>query len=264
MTTIVVSRKTSGLAAAPSTRCLSARGTSPISDSSGILEFMARLDRLSEFHQQHNLGARSVCVHHLTDGELWFAHRSDDVWAISWYPYRSDHPDAPYLVTDTAREKVDATGDADTVGERLTEHFSGRDPRSLFSVTIEQEASREELQTVQRVFDNAGVPAIVSANYGRHSAIHTSWVVIISGAFISGFVAKGGADAFDTMREFIQNLYRERRSLGYQEGGVQLDEGRRRIELNETVPLEAYRALAELGDEGLYHWDRNAREWRRL
>lgn len=115
---------------------------------------------------------------------------------VSWYPHRSDHPDAPKLVTDAEREGVDVSGSEEAVGDRLRTYFEGRDNRQFVTVIIEQEAPPLEVETVQRVFDDSGTPAIVSASYGRYSLFHPDWIVLIEvplGAFVTDLAAKAGA-----------------------------------------------------------------------
>jgi len=44
-------------------------------------------------------------VIHIEDGEIWYAGTAPGVWGITWFPNRSDHPDAPELVTDRGRKE---------------------------------------------------------------------------------------------------------------------------------------------------------------
>jgi hypothetical protein len=222
-------------------------------------------DRFQEFQRAH--GVTSAHVLHARDGEIWYAASGSDSWAVTWYPHRSDHPDAPVLVTSSDGEGIDGGGGENVVGERLRAHFEGRDTRQLVTVIIEQEASPLEVETVQRVFDDLGAPAIVSASYGRYSAFHPDWIVLVEvplGAFVTGLAAKAGADTWDALRRFIERLYEERRAVGLSKGSVQIDEGRRRVFLHDEIPAHAYPALAELSDEGEYFWDREQQTWRKL
>ena len=128
------------------------------------------------------------------------------------------------------------------------------------TVLIEQEASPLEVETVQRVLDDSGMPAVVSASYGRHSLFHPDWIVLIEvplGAFVTGLAAKAGAECWDALRAFVERLYEERRAVGHAKGAIQIDEGRRRVFLHDELPLAAYPALAELTQEGEYFWDRD-------
>src|SRR5439155_27343560 len=93
----------------------------------------------------------------------------------------------------------------------LRTHFEGRDGRQLVTVLIEQEASPLEVETVQRVLDDSGMPAVVSASYGRHSLFHPDWIVLIEvplGAFVTGLAAKAGAECWDALRAFVERLTR--------------------------------------------------------
>lgn len=223
------------------------------------------IDRLDAFELDH--GVRTARVHYLSEGELWFAEREAGVWAVSWYPFRSDHPDAPVLVTDSKREGIDGGGGVEELGKRLEAYFTGRDKRQMTPVTIEREATPEEIKAVQSVFDEAGMPAMVSANYGRHSAVHPDWLVVIEYplvAFVSGLAAKAAADSWDSLRRFIERLYEVRRLHGYARGWVQIDEGSRRIALSDLLPPEAFPQLAELDETGEYWWDDAEATWRRL
>lgn len=226
---------------------------------------MIATDRFREFQQDH--GVKKAHTIHVRDGELWYALDDAGRWVVSWYPHRSDHPDAPKLLTDAEREGIDISGSEEAVGDRLRTHFEGRDTRQLVTVIIEQEASPLEVETVQRVFDDSGAPAIVSASYGRYSLFHPDWIVLIEvslGAFATGLAAKAGADTWDALRSFVELLYEQRRAVGHTKGSVQIDEGRRRIMLNDEIPPAAYPALADLSEEGEYFWDREMKAWRKL
>lgn len=61
-------------------------------------------NRFETFELDHRL--KNARVHYLPEGELWFAEKDAGLWAISWYPCRSDHPDAPVLVTASKREGI--------------------------------------------------------------------------------------------------------------------------------------------------------------
>lgn len=226
---------------------------------------MIATDRFREFQQDH--GVKKAHTIHARAGEIWYAQNNAGAWVVSWYPHRSDHPDAPKLLTDAEREGVDVGGSEGAIGDRLRTHFEARDTRQLVTVIIEQEASPVEVETVQRVFDESGTPAVVSASYGRYSLIHPDWVVLIEvplGAFATGLAAKAGADTWDALRAFIERLYEERRAVGHRKGSVQIDEGSRRVMLHDEIPPAAYPALAELSDEGEYFWDRELEAWRKL
>jgi hypothetical protein len=173
----------------------------------------------------------------------------------------------PKLVTNADREGVDVSGGEDAVGDRLRTHFEGRDTRQLVTVIIEQEASPLEVETVQRVVDDSGTPAVVSASYGRYTLFHPDWIVLIEvplGAFVTGLAAKAGADTWDALMAFVERPYKERRAVGHAKGSIQFDEGRRRIFVHDKLPPSAYPALAELSDEGEYSWDEAKGVWRKL
>lgn len=226
---------------------------------------MIAADRFREFKQDH--GVQKAHTIHARDGEVWYALNSGGTWVVTWYPHRADHPDAPKLVTDAEREGIDVSGGEDAVGDRLRTHFEARDTRQLVTVIIEQEASPLEVEAVQRVFDDSGTPAVVSASYGRYSLFHPDWIVLIEvplGAFVTGLAAKAGSDTWDALRAFVERLYKERRAIGHTKGSIQIDEGRRRVFLHDEIPPAGYPALAELSDEGEYFWDREKQTWRKL
>jgi len=107
---------------------------------------------------------------------------------------------------------------------------------------------------------------LISASYGPYSAEHTTWIVVIVApltAFASGLAAKAGADTWNALKGFVARIYEERRKLGNQHGTIELDEGHGRIGLNDSLPDEAYEALAELDEEGLYFWTISQRAWRK-
>jgi hypothetical protein len=229
------------------------------------LREVVSVDRFSRFSEQH--GVSRAHVLHTQQGEIWYASTQEGRWAITWFPYRSDHPDAPELVTDSLREGIDGSGTEEDVSERLREYFESRDDRALVYVAIEREASPDEVAAVQRVFDEAGTPAVVSPSYGRYSVFHPDWLVIVEWsalAFASGLAAKAGGDTWDALRDFVTRLHRERRALGHEQGSVEIDEGSRQIFLHDALPREAYQALAQLPEEGTYHWDVKSGGWRKL
>lgn len=222
--------------------------------------------RYFEFRSEHGLESGGARHHALRDGDLWFTEVEPDRWAISFYPHRPDHPDAPRLVTDSAREGIDGSGGADAVGERLAAHFQGRDSRELVSVLIEMEATAAEVEAVRRAFDEAGAPAIVRAGYGRNSAEQLPWVILLSAplaALVTGFLSKAGADGWDALKNLVQRIYKERRALGGRDGAIQVDEGDRQIILTENITDEGYRAIASLPPGGYYVWDETRGGWQR-
>ena len=210
---------------------------------------------------------RTATVLHLRDGELWYGRKPGGSLGITWLPQRADHPDAPQLVADSVELGLDTDAADEELSDRLRAYFNCRDARALIPVTVEREATPAEVEAVQRVFDQVGRRAAVSANYGRHSAFHPDWVVLIEvelSVFVAGFVGKAGADAWDALRAFVERLYEERRRTGHQKGSIMFDEGRRRVFLTDALPPEAYRALAEIGEAGEYFWDTAKRVWYKL
>ena len=227
---------------------------------------MSDRDRYFEFRRQHGLEGGGARHHALRDGDLWFAEIEPGRWAISFYPHRPDHPDAPHLVTDSEREGIDGADGVDAVGKRLDAHFEGRDGRDLVSVLIEAEASQAEVDLVQRVFDEAGAPAIVRAGYGRNSADQLPWIILVTAplaALVTGFLGKAGADGWDALRDLVVRIYQERRALGGRDGAIQVDEGERQIILTENITDAGYRAITSLPPGGYYVWDAARGEWER-
>ena len=54
---------------------------------------MIAIDRFRDF--QHDHGVTRAHTIHARDGEIWYARNDAGTWVVSWYPHRSDHPDAP-------------------------------------------------------------------------------------------------------------------------------------------------------------------------
>jgi hypothetical protein len=227
---------------------------------------MNEFRRFNQFQAEHGLPG-DVTAHHyaLADGDLWFAETRPGEWAVSFYPYRTDHPDAPALITDSTRETIDGGGGADAVGERLRAHLEGRDPRTLLDVLVEEGASPSDVAALADALDECGIPAAVRPGIARRSVGDMPWIVLITvpaGAIAAGFFGKAGSDAWDGLKRVVGRIYAVRRSSEAQTGSIEISEGNRALIFSETVTDAGYRAIAELPSSGYYVWDPQTSSWR--
>ena len=124
-----------------------------------------------------------------------------------------------------------------------------------------------EIDALRRLFDEAGMPAIVHANYSRRSADPLPWVMIVKAplmAFVLALAGKAGGDAWEALRSAINRIYEVRRRADRPDGAIILDEGGRRVVLTTDLPDEAGRSLiaGELPTTGYVVWDPEAEVWR--
>jgi hypothetical protein len=164
---------------------------------------------------------------------------------------------------------------------------------ALVAVSIEEGASDDELVALRELFAEAGIDAEVSADYGRKADIpDLAWQAIVfaaPGFFFKGYLetlgkraGEGTADAAGTAarasldaashayKAFMDKLHAtRRRHTGQQRGTVTIIErGGGWVRLDDGLPVEAYRALADLDLKALnprshmVAYDRNAGMWR--
>ena len=79
---------------------------------------------------------------------------------------------------------------------------------------LDKTAAPAEVQAVKQAFEDAGLPAEVSADLEHASATLPPWVIYVTVAtaslFFSGFVPASGADASNGLRDLVGKLYRAR------------------------------------------------------
>lgn len=152
-------------------------------------------------------------VLHLRDGEVRANEPSPGFWVVSWYPHRSDHPDHPGATIDSAHESMPTEGGADAILEWARERFETDDPRILAEVSVEEGASKEELDALRALFDEAGAPAVVNAGIIRRSADLLPWAMLIKAplvAFLTALATRLGTDAAVALETFVAKVYAAR------------------------------------------------------
>jgi hypothetical protein len=85
------------------------------------------------------------------------------------------------------------------------------------SVTLEVEASPEQVNDVEGLFRDAGVPATVNAGLFRASVGPLPWAVMLEvplTAFFTALAAAAGTDAWQAMKHLVRDLYDVRRRSG--------------------------------------------------
>ncbi len=138
------------------------------------------------------------------------------------------------------------------------------------SVSINNFATDEELEAIQEAFRLAGIDTKVEATYFMKSADPVPWIVTITlasatGAFLSGFFGKLGADAADGMQEWVRRIWKAWESSPALPGRIEIH-GKDGTTVDiRNPPEEAYNALLELDWEdiecGWLFWDSDAGEW---
>ena len=135
-------------------------------------------------------------------------------------------------------------------------------------VSLEREATRAEVEAVERAFRAAGLPADVDAGIGRKSDVD-SWLVHVAVAapltvFLSALAAAAGQDAWAGLKALVRRVYEARPRARSRPGAIWLDAERLTVILTDELPDEAYRALeaGELAARGYYVWDPERGAWR--
>lgn len=140
---------------------------------------MQKLEQLSQFHAAHGLQSGSATCVSVEGGAVWLAEVGEHRWAVSFYPYRSDHPDAPVAHIQVGEEELGGAADADAAEAWARQRFEGRDPREFVVVALEEEADELDVELVQALLDDAGTPAIVRPTIGRRSAELLPWIIVL-------------------------------------------------------------------------------------
>ena len=203
----------------------------------------------------------------LRDGDLWVAETRPSVFAVTWHPHREDHPDYPGVSIDSSREPMPIEGGRDAVAEWAHDRFDGRDPRDLLEVHLDVEADEQEIAAVSCVYEEAGVPAIVSASIHRRSAVseHLPWTMVVTvplTVFLLRLANNVADDAYKALKTLIRRVYEARRG---RPGSIRLDDGDRTIIITDGISDDGLRELVEgkLDASGYYVWDAARGAWQR-
>ncbi len=203
----------------------------------------------------------------LRDGDLWVAETGPGVFAVTWWPHREDHPDFPGVTIESSRNPMPIEGGLDVVSDWAHDRFDGRDPRDLLEVHLDVGADEQEIAAVSRAYDEAGVPAIVTASIVRRSAITEllPWTMVVKVSltvFLLRFANNAADDAYRALQTLIRRVYEARRG---RPGSICLEDGERKVILTDEVPDEGLRELVEgkLDAPGYYVWDAGRGVWRR-
>jgi hypothetical protein len=137
-----------------------------------------------------------------------------------------------------------------------------------WEVSIDREASEEEVDAVDAAFREAGLDAEVRASYGRKSLDLLPWIVLIAlplKGFLDAFGREAGQDAYAALKRLVTRI-REGRRGNKGTIVVQSRESSTTLVLGDDLPDEAYAALFELDPkeyEGAYLlWDEDRGEWK--
>jgi hypothetical protein len=210
----------------------------------------------------------TVTVLHLRDGDVEVWESVPGRWVVSFLPYRRDHPDAPGVTLDSEHHQLPTEGGREAIVEWAGTHFSERDPRELPEVVIESEASEDDVRAVERLFDEAGVPAIVSASLHSRSVSTLPWAMIVTfplTAFLTAFAGAAGADAWRGLKSFVALVFETRRDPGRPDGAIRWEDERRTVILTDRIPDDGFRQLTsgDLPASGYFVWDEEQEAWRK-
>jgi hypothetical protein len=203
----------------------------------------------------------------LRDGVVEVSESPSANWAVRFTPYRRDHPDAPGVTLYSETGGLPEAAGREEIVEWAREHFSERDPRDLAEVVIEAEASEDEVRAVERLFDEAGVPAIVSAGLESRSVGTLPWAMIVTiplTAFLTALAGAAGADAWRALRSFVAGVFEVRRVPNRPDGAIRWEDKRRTVILTDRIPDDGFRQLTsgEFPSSGYFIWDEEQEAWR--
>jgi hypothetical protein len=133
---------------------------------------------------------------------------------------------------------------------------------------IDAGASEDEVRAVERLFDEAGVPAIVSAGLERRSVGTLPWAMIVTiplTAFLTALAGAAGADAWRGLKSFVAGVFEARRAPDRPDGAISWEDERRTVILTDRIPDEGFHQLTsgELPASGYFVWDEERGEWTR-
>jgi hypothetical protein len=147
------------------------------------------------------------------------------------------------------------------------DRFETRDERIVAEVMLEEEAGRDEVEAVEALFDEAGVPSVVTARIGRRSAGPLPWTLLIEapiGVFLTTLAARAAGDAYEPLKCLVVRVFELRRRPDREDGAIRLDENGRIVILTDRIPDEGLRQLTEgkLPSTGYFVWDDEEGAWR--
>lgn len=145
--------------------------------------------------------------------------------------------------------------------------------QAKLQVQIDKGSSSDEVHALEEAFRRAGLEASVHPGIIELSEQFT-WIVMISlppTAFLSGYFAAAGGDAWsatkrlsDRLMQFVRDLKTARG--GSQDGRIELEEaGRAWLLLTSDLPQEAFRQLDDIdwsvAQSGSLHWNNQDQCW---
>jgi len=140
---------------------------------------------------------------------------------------------------------------------------------SGLEVSIDVEASEEEVEAVAAAFRDAGIDASVSPTYGRKSlGTELPWIVLIGlplKGFLTAFGEEAGRDAWAALKSLVTKI-RDARNSDNGSIVVQSRESPTTLVISKELPDAGYVALFNLdseASEGAYLlWDEERGEWK--
>ena len=187
-------------------------------------------------------------IQYLREGEVRATEIEPGLWVVRWRPHRRDHPDYPEITTDSQRESMPTEGGADAVLAWAVERFETHDERIVAEVMLEEESREGEVEAIEALFDEEGVPSVVTARIGRRSAGPLPWTLLIEapiGVFLTTLAARAAGDAYEPLKRLVQRVFELRRRPDRPDGSIQLEENGRTVILTDKIPDEdSHRRLA--------------------
>ena len=139
-------------------------------------------------------------------------------------------------------------GGADAVLAWAVERFETHDERIVAEVMLEEESREGEVEAIEALFDEEGVPSVVTARIGRRSAGPLPWTLLIEapiGVFLTTLAARAAGDAYEPLKRLVQRVFELRRRPDRPDGSIQLEENGRTVILTDKIPDEdSHRRLA--------------------
>jgi hypothetical protein len=134
------------------------------------------------------------------------------------------------------------------------------------SIVMHERFPPEDVQAAQRVAAEFDPDAEVRASYGTKALEPVTLVLFIAGAFVSGYLAKAGSDAWDGTVRLVKRLRAEMKHEatfvldGERDYGIQ-------IIIGPQTPAEALLELPDdvreaAGESGQLFWNEDERRWK--